>query len=92
METHYRIKSKKPIVSVSLNFEEQLTNIYKLYNRQKLSEIPKMIEHFENESKKKYLLESMLEKYDISDEHLHLFGVHCDIFNVMNIGSERADR
>jgi hypothetical protein len=90
LETHYRKKSNKPIVNVSRNFIEQLKAIYSKYNPEKITEIPKMSVHFEG--KEKYLLEQILERYEVPDEDLFLFGVDCGDQHYGSMGSELADR
>jgi len=74
LETHWRTKQGKPLVNVNFsNFQAQLVSIYRRFNPEKIPEIPKMASHFEGQEK--YLLETIIAKYNVLETDLHLFGV-----------------
>jgi len=74
LETHWRTKQGRPNVNVNFDdFQSQLVAIYTRFNPEKLPEIPKLVAHFEG--KEKYLLETIVSKYAVQEEDLHLFGV-----------------
>ena len=73
LETHFRRKYNKPIVVVNhADFADQLQRIYRIYNKDKIPEIPKMVEHFKG--KEHYLLETIIERYEVAEQHMPLFG------------------
>jgi len=65
-------EKKELRAAVGADFKKQLTDIYTVYNPDKLSSIPEIISNFEG--KELQLLHELHRKYNIHDDHVHLLG------------------